>query len=314
VVAQAFTEVLLAALAALLVLRVRRVADTGQAWLAAFRPLLWVGFGGAVVVFGLLLYLRVYSAAGFSLPSTLLVAAHPLSCLWGVGLVAKLLGKGKRALGYPTTLVQAAACSPLSKVTVDTFLGFLPPSLGGHYQYLRNPVLEAPVGGSVALAAPTSPLLGINAWFAGSFRRDVGLRLHVAAFVSLLLSVPGLLLHFLGSLPWKAVSGTRVSLTLLFAFAPLALALEFLFSYAGLSHIRFNLHGGHRLTLVVRVKDLRAVVRLASEGSLGSNVELAKFLQRTGGGPRGQVRADFFCPLEPTAPGRAPCASLRRRG
>ena len=44
VVAQAFTGVLLAVLAALLVLRVRRVADTGQAWLAAFRPLLWVGF------------------------------------------------------------------------------------------------------------------------------------------------------------------------------------------------------------------------------------------------------------------------------
>jgi hypothetical protein len=166
----------------------------------------------------------------------------------------------------------------------------------------------------VAPAAPTSPLLGINAWFAGSFRWDVGLGLHAAAFVSFLLSVPGLLLHFLGSLPWKAVSRTRVRLSLSFALAPLALALELLFSYAGLSHIRFTLHGGYRLTLVVRVKDLRAVVRLASEGSLGSNVELAKFLQRTGGGSRGQVRADFFCPLKPTAPGRASRASLRRRG
>jgi hypothetical protein len=313
-VVQIVTGVLLAMLAALLVFRVRRVADTGQAWSAAFRPFIRAGFWGFVVVFGLLLYLGVYSAAGFSLPSTLFVAAHPLSCLWGVGLVAKLLGKGKRDLGYPTTLAQAAAGSPLAGITVDTFLGFLPPSLGGHYQYFRDPLLEAPAGGSVALAAPTSPLLGINAWFAGSFRWDVGLGLHVAAFVSFLLSVPGLLFHFLRSLPWKAVQRNQLRLSLPFAFAPLALALELLFLYAGLSHIRFNLHGGHRLTLVVLVKDLRAVVRLTSEGSLGSNVELAKFLQRTGGGSRDQVRADFFCPPEPTAPGRALRVSTKRRG
>jgi hypothetical protein len=228
--------------------------------------------------------------------------------------VARLVRRGKWGLLQPSTLAEAAAGSPLAEATVASFLRYLPPVLGGTCQYFQDPCLKGPAGGSAAPAAQTSLFLGIKTWFPGSFRRDTGLRLHAAAFASLLLSAPGLLLGFLGSLPWKAVSQTRVSLTLLSAFAPLALVLELLFSYAGHPRIRFTLHGGTRLTLVVRVKDLRAVARLAGRGGLGLSGKVVHFLTRTGDGPRGTVRADFYRPPVPPVSRPAPRARARRRG
>lgn len=270
------------------------------------------------MVFGLLLYLGVYSAAGFSLSSTLLVAAHPLSCLWGVGVAAKLLGKGKRALQYPTTLFQVGAGSPLAKVTVDTFLRFLPPKLSRHLGYNRGLPLEVPAGGSGLSTASALPLLGLNLWSIDGFRRDTGLRLHVAALVSLLLSVPGLLLHFLASLPWKSLPEGRVSLAFTRPLIPLALVMEVLFSYAGLSSIRFTLHGRQWLTLVVRLDQLLAVARLAgdslSDGPCASPRALEEFLRGSEAASRERVRASFFRPLKSTGSSPAPRASAKRRG
>lgn len=294
-VASALAGALLAALAALLAVRVGRGADLR----AALRVSEWAALAALLLVstFG------VYLAADPSLPSVLLLAAHPLSCLWGVGAVSRLRYRVKRGLGL-STLAQGVARFPLAEVTVATFLWYLPPVLGGTYQYLQDPRSEDPAGGSAALAVPTSLFLGIKTWFAGSFRRDTGLLLHAAAFASLLLSAPGLLLHFLGSLPWEAVSKDRVRLSLLFAFAPLALVLELLLSYAGHPNVRFHLHRGTRLTLVVRVDALRSVILLATGAPSGSNRSLFKFLTRTEGGPEGRVRADFYRSPVPPFPRR----------
>lgn len=295
-VASALAGALLAVLAASFTFRVGLGASLG----AALRLLLWI------TLWGLLLALCLVPALGVALVADPLLAAYPLSCLWGLGRVTRLLRNGDWGRLRPATLAQAAAGSPLAEATVASFLWYLPPVLGGTYRYLQKPLLEDPAGGFAAPAAPTSSFLGINSWCAELFRQDTGLRLHAAAFASLLLSAPGLLLGFLFSLPWKRVSGTRVSLTLLFAFAPLALVLELLFLYAGYPGIRFALHGGTRLTLVVRVKFLRSVVRFATGASPGSNRELAEFLTNTRGAPRGGVRADFYRSPVPPFPRRLP--------
>jgi hypothetical protein len=295
-VASALAGALLAALAAFLAVRVGRGADLR----AVSRLLLWAA------LWGLLTALCLVPALGVALVADPLLAVYPLSCLWGIGVVGRLLRRGKGGRPQLPTLAEAAAGSPLAEATVASFFRYLPPVLGGTCQYIQKPLLEDPVGGSVAPAAPTSLFLGINAWRPGSFRRDTGLRLHAAAFASLLLSAPGLLLGFLCSLPWKAVSRNRVSLTLFFAFAPLALVLELLLSYAGYPRTRFVLNGGTRLTLVVHANVLRNVVRFATGSSLGSYRELAEFLTRTGDGPRGRVRADFYRPPVPPFPRRPP--------
>jgi hypothetical protein len=295
-VASALAGALLAALAAFLAVRV----GLGVSLRAVSRLLLWAA------LWGLLTALCLVPALGVAFVADPFLAAYPLSCLWGLGVVGRLLRGGDWGPLWPSTLAEAVARSPLAEATVASFLWYLPPVLGGTYPCFWDHRLEGPAGGSGAPAAPTSSFLGINTWLPDSFRRDTGLRLHAVAFASLLLSAPGLLLGFLCSLPWKTVSKSRVSLSLLFAFAPLALVLELLFSYAGHPGIRFAVRGGTRLTLVVRVDALRNVVRLATGASPGSNWELANLLTRTGGGPRGRVRADFYRSPVPPFPGRSP--------
>lgn len=305
-VASSLAGALLAALAALLAVRVGRGASLG----AALRVSEWAALAALLLVSTL----GVYLAADPLLLSTPLLAAYPLSCLWGLGRVARLLRGGDWGPLWPATLAEASARSPLAEVTAATFLPYLPPVLGGTYQYLQDPLLQDPAGGPGAPAAPTSSSLGISSRRIDGYRWDTGLRLHVAAFASLLLSFPGLLLRFFGSLPWKAVSGSRLRLSLSFAFAPLALVLELLLSYAGHPRIRFALHGGTRLILDVHANALRNVVRFATGASPGSNRELVKYLTRKGDGPRGRVRAGFYrSPVPPVSP-PAPWARARRRG
>jgi hypothetical protein len=312
---QAFIRVLLAALAALLLLP---VADTGQTRFAFLRPLTRFGFWGYAASFGLLLYLAAYLAVNLLWFSAFFTVSYPLSCLWGVGLAGKLLIKELRRFYHPKTLAQATALSSLAKVTVDTFLGHLPAELSGHLRYNRGSRLEAPAGGSRSLPAPASPSLGLNLWTLDGFRRDTGLRLHAAAFVSLLLSAPGLLLHFLASLPWEVLPEGRVRLSLLFAYAPLALVLELLFSYAGLSSIRFTVNGRRRLTLVLRLDELLAVARLGaesrSEWACSSPRALSKFLRYEGATRQGYIEGKFFLPLGSERFRRTFRVSMKRRG
>lgn len=276
------------------------------------------------MVFGLLLYLGVYSAAGFSLPSTLLVAAHPLSCLWGVGVVSKFVIRDLVRFRYATTLAEAAARSRLAKVTVTTFLGYLPQDLSGHLGFDSDSRLEAPAEGSGAFTALASSCLAPILWTIDAFRQNPALQLHVAAFVSLLLSARGLLLYFLASLPWTFLGGGWVRLTLSCRLVPLVLVLELLILYAGLPITRFTLEGGRRFILYLRMDELLAVARLGrwgrSEEPCASTEALEKFLRGDRGLSRMRVQSSFFLPLEVPSSGESKSSSqlprvrARRRG
>jgi hypothetical protein len=298
-VVQTLAGALLAVLVALLVFRVWRGAGTGLAPFAALWPSVRVALWGLLAALCLLIALWVCLAAGFSLPSAPLLAACPASCLWGLAVVAKRLGKGK----FPTTLAETVWRSPQAGVTVAGFLRFLSPKLSGHLAYKLGFDLEGSAGGSGPSRAPAPSSLGLNRWRIDGFRWDINLKLHVVAFVSLLLSVQGLLLHFLRALPWKFHPGGRVSLAFGRSLIPVALVLEVLFLYAGLPHTKFTLRGCGLLTLDVHLGKLLAVARLGKGSHLewpsGSSRALGEFLQSGEAALQGRVDKRFFRPLGP---------------
>jgi hypothetical protein len=318
-VVQTLAGALLAMLAVLLAFRVWWGAGTGLALCLPVRVAPW----GLLLALCLLAALGATLAVGLSLPSALFVAAHPLSCLWGVAVVSKFIIKDLALFSHVYSLAEVATRSRLNELTVTSFLRYLPKKLGGSLGYDWHPYRGAPAGGIGPFAALTPPSLDLVTWTVDLFRQNQALQLHVYALASLLFSTPGLLLAFLGSLPWIFLGDGRVLLCLPSRFVPLALLLERLFGYAGFSHIRFTLEGSCELTLVASLDELLAVVRLTRrgrrEGPCPSTQALEAFLRTPELNLEPGVQTFFYRPLEPTRSSRAiptsqfPLIPVRRR-
>jgi hypothetical protein len=172
-----------------------------------------------------------------------------------------VIAAAKDSLARGTSLLALALTSRVAGVTAAHFVELLPNVIGGFTQYDAGVRALDPKWGTAMTPFPVTDCLSLVPAQPCSFSASPAFRLPAAAFASLLLSAPGLLLNFLVHLPLH-YSEKTVTLRLPISCAGLAAVIERLFSLAGAGRVRFTQLGWEWLVLEANVYQLQKVVGL----------------------------------------------------